>query len=83
MGKGRLVIVATPIGNMGDITARALEALGSCDIVASEDTRKTGIFLKRLGISRPQMSFHSFNEEAAGQRIASEVESGKTVALVS
>jgi 16S rRNA (cytidine1402-2'-O)-methyltransferase len=80
---GRLYIVATPIGNMGDISSRAIEVLGSVDIVASEDTRKTGIMLKRLGISRPQMSFHSFNEEAAGLRIAAELELGKSVALVS
>ncbi|HOG53109.1 MAG TPA: rRNA small subunit methyltransferase 1, partial [Bacillota bacterium] len=83
MGRGRLIIVATPIGNMGDITYRAVETLRGCDLVASEDTRNTGMLLKRLGISKPQMSFHSFNEEAAGVRIAAELEAGKAVALVS
>ncbi len=68
---------------MGDITARAVEVLKSADIVASEDTRTTGIFLSRLGIKRPQLSFHSFNEEAAGMRIVTELELGKNVALVS
>ncbi len=83
MDKGKLHVVATPIGNMGDITARAVEVLKSADIVASEDTRTTGIFLSRLGIKRPQLSFHSFNEEAAGMRIVTELELGKNVALVS
>ncbi len=83
MDKGKLIIVATPIGNMGDITYRAVETLKACDLVASEDTRNTGMLLKKLGISKPQMSFHSFNEEAAGLRIASELEAGKVVALVS
>lgn len=83
MDRGRLVLVATPIGNMGDITRRAMEELSSADIVASEDTRTTGMMLKRLGISRPQMSFHSFNEEAAAQRIVGELEAGRNVALVS
>lgn len=83
MEKGTLILVATPIGNMGDITKRAVEALGSVDLVASEDTRTTGMLLKRLGIVKPQMSFHSFNEEASAQRIVAELSSGKTVALVS
>lgn len=83
MDKGVLILVATPIGNMGDITKRAMEALSSADLVASEDTRTTGMFLKRLGISRPQISFHSFNEEASAQRIVAELEAGKSVALVS
>lgn len=83
MDKGALILVSTPIGNMGDITRRAVEALSSADLVASEDTRTTGMLLKRLGISRPQMSFHSFNEEASAQRIVSELSAGKNVALVS
>ncbi len=83
MDKGTLILVATPIGNMGDITQRAVEALSSADLIASEDTRTTGMMLKRLGIARPQMSFHSFNEEASAQRIVAELSSGKNVALVS
>lgn len=83
MEKGRLIIVATPIGNMGDITKRAVESLVSCDLVASEDTRKTGMLLKSLGIQKSQMSFHSFNEAASSVRIAEELSKGRDVALVS
>ena len=77
-----LYLVATPIGNMGDITLRALETLRAVDTIASEDTRLTGILLKRLGISKPQMSFHEHNEERAGSRIMGLIEQGKSVALV-
>lgn len=83
MAKGVLFLVATPIGNMADITARAIQVLSTADFVASEDTRTTGMLLKRLGLSRPQVCFHSFNEEMASRRIISELEAGKTVALVS
>jgi 16S rRNA (cytidine1402-2'-O)-methyltransferase len=77
-----LYLVATPIGNMGDITLRALETLRSVDMIASEDTRLTGIMLKRLEISKPQLSFHEHNEERAGDRIFGLLEEGKSVALV-
>jgi 16S rRNA (cytidine1402-2'-O)-methyltransferase len=78
-----LYLVATPIGNLGDITLRALEILRSADIIASEDTRKTGILLKHFGISRPQLAFHEHNEDRAGDRIMSLLADGKTVAVVS
>jgi 16S rRNA (cytidine1402-2'-O)-methyltransferase len=77
-----LYLVATPIGNLDDITLRALEVLREVDLVASEDTRKTGVLLKRLGIKKPQLSFHEHNEEAAGAKIISLLEQGKSVALV-
>src|SRR6266446_5626647 len=64
-----LYLVSTPIGNMGDITLRALETLGAVDLVASEDTRKTGLLLKRYDIKKPQLSFHEHNEEQAGSKI--------------
>ncbi len=78
-----LYLVATPIGNMGDITLRALEVLRSVDVVASEDTRKTGLLLKRYEIRKPQIAFHEHNEARAGERIMALLVEGKSVALVS
>jgi 16S rRNA (cytidine1402-2'-O)-methyltransferase len=63
-----LYLVATPIGNMGDITLRALEVLRVVDVVASEDTRKTGLLLKRFDIRKSQIAFHEHNEDRAGGR---------------
>ena len=77
-----LYLVSTPIGNLGDITLRAIDTLKAVDIVASEDTRKTGVLLKRLGIKKPQLSFHEHNEDSAGAKIISLLEQGKSVALV-
>jgi len=78
-----LYLVATPIGNLGDITLRALETLRSVDYIASEDTRKTGRLLKRFEIQTPQISFHEHNKEQAGERIMALLREGKSVALVS
>jgi 16S rRNA (cytidine1402-2'-O)-methyltransferase len=77
-----LYLVATPIGNLGDITLRALETLRTVDYVASEDTRKTGILLKHFEISKPQIAFHEHNETQAGARILDLLRRGKSVALV-
>lgn len=77
-----LYLVATPIGNLGDMTLRALETLRTVDVVASEDTRKTGLLLKHFGIQKPQVSFHEYNEERAGRKIMALLEQGKSVALV-
>jgi 16S rRNA (cytidine1402-2'-O)-methyltransferase len=77
-----LYLVATPIGNLGDITLRALDTLRAVDLVASEDTRKTGLLLKHFDIHKPQLSFHEHNEQRAGQRILSMLEAGQSVALV-
>jgi 16S rRNA (cytidine1402-2'-O)-methyltransferase len=77
-----LYLVATPIGNLGDITLRALETLRAVDLVASEDTRKTGILLKHFEIPKPQISFHEHNEERAGARILALLQAGKSVAVV-
>jgi 16S rRNA (cytidine1402-2'-O)-methyltransferase len=77
-----LYLVATPIGNLGDITLRALETLRSVDLIASEDTRKTGLLLKRYDIEKPQLSFHEYNEERAGERIMALLAQGQSVALV-
>jgi 16S rRNA (cytidine1402-2'-O)-methyltransferase len=77
-----LYLVATPIGNLGDITLRAIDTLKSVDCVASEDTRKTGHLLQHLGIKKPQVSFHEYNEERAGAKLLALLEEGKSVALV-
>lgn len=77
-----LTLVATPIGNLGDITHRALEVLRAVDFVASEDTRKTGLLLNHFGIKKPQIAFHEHNEARAGERIIALLEEGKSVALV-
>jgi 16S rRNA (cytidine1402-2'-O)-methyltransferase len=77
-----LYLVATPIGNLSDITLHALDTLREVDLIASEDTRKTGRLLKHHHISKPQMSFHEHNEEQAGQKIMALLEQGKSVALV-
>ena len=77
-----LYLVATPIGNLGDITLRALETLRQVDVVASEDTRKTGRLLKHFEISKPQLSFHEHNEGKAGQKIINLLAEGKSVAVV-
>jgi 16S rRNA (cytidine1402-2'-O)-methyltransferase len=77
-----LYVVSTPIGNMGDISLRALQTLNQVDVVASEDTRKTGLLLKRHELKKPQISFHEHNEAQAGGRIMGLLEEGKSVALV-
>jgi len=77
-----LYLVATPIGNMGDITLRALDTLREVDVIASEDTRKTGMLLKRLDIKKSQISFHEHNKERVGARILAMMEQGQSVALV-
>jgi 16S rRNA (cytidine1402-2'-O)-methyltransferase len=75
-------LVATPIGNLQDITLRALTILREVDYVASEDTRRTGILLKHFEISKPQIAFHEHNEQQAGQRIEDLLKQGRSVALV-
>jgi 16S rRNA (cytidine1402-2'-O)-methyltransferase len=77
-----LYLVATPVGNLGDITLRALDTLRAVDFVASEDTRKTGLLLKHFEIRKPQIAFHEHNEERAGARIIALLQEGKSVALV-
>ncbi len=77
-----LYLVATPIGNLQDISLRALTVLREVAYVASEDTRRTGMLLKHFEISKPQISFHEHNEEQAGQRIEALLKQGLSVALV-
>ncbi|MBO0780624.1 MAG: 16S rRNA (cytidine(1402)-2'-O)-methyltransferase [Ktedonobacteraceae bacterium] len=77
-----LYLVATPIGNLNDMTLRALETLREVDIIASEDTRKTGLLLKHFQIQKPQMAFHEHNEQRAGERIEELLKAGQRVAVV-
>jgi 16S rRNA (cytidine1402-2'-O)-methyltransferase len=78
-----LTLVSTPIGNLGDITLRALDTLREADLVVSEDTRKTGMMLKHFEISKPQLSFFEGNETRQLSKVMSALNEGKHVALVS
>ena len=80
---GTLYIVATPIGNAGDLAARARDVLQAAAIVAAEDTRRTGQLLARIGVERPILSLHEHNESAQIRRLIGELESGRSIALVS
>lgn len=80
---GRLYVVATPIGNLGDLSARARETLANCALIAAEDTRHTGILLKHFGIATPQLSLHEHNEATRANEIIARLREGKSVALVS
>jgi 16S rRNA (cytidine1402-2'-O)-methyltransferase len=75
--------VATPIGNLEDITLRALRTLKECDAVAAEDTRRTGQLLKHFGISKPLLSHFKFNEARSGGEILERLRRGEKIALVS
>ncbi|MDD9910152.1 MAG: 16S rRNA (cytidine(1402)-2'-O)-methyltransferase [Ahrensia sp.] len=78
-----LYCVATPIGNLGDITIRALEVLAACDVIACEDTRTSGVLLKRYGIDRPKLSYNEHNADHRGQELLGRIENGGSVALIS
>jgi 16S rRNA (cytidine1402-2'-O)-methyltransferase len=79
---GTLYFVATPIGNLGDITLRALETLRQVDYVVSEDTRRTGLLLKHFEIQKPQISYYEYKERLVAPRIVHLLEEGKSVAVV-
>lgn len=82
-GAGCLFIVATPIGNLGDLSARAIETLTTVDVIAAEDTRRTGALLTHLGIKKKMHSLHAHNEAKQVDRIIAELLAGLSVALVS
>lgn len=82
MADPKLYLLSTPIGNLSDITLRAIEVLKSVDLVASEDTRRTGILLKHVGVSKPQICFHQHNQVRVVDRILAHVKAGRSVALV-
>lgn len=79
----KLFIVPTPVGNLGDITLRAVETLRTADLILAEDTRTSSVLLDHLGISKPLQSYHKFNEHTATERIADTIEKGLTVVLIS
>ncbi len=82
MTSGRLVVVSTPIGNLDDLSARAAEALRSADLVAAEDTRRTGRLLAHIGAETPQTSYHDHNAAERAPELVGRIEDGTTVALV-
>lgn len=81
--RGMLYIVATPIGNLQDISLRAIDALRSADLIACEDTRHSSILLKAHGITTPTTSYHSYSSRAKGERLIDELRAGKRIALIS
>ncbi len=78
----RLYIIPTPVGNLKDITLRAVEILKDVDLVLAEDTRKSGILLKHYDIGTPLSSHHKFNEHRESERICRQIASGRKVALI-
>ncbi len=76
-------MVATPIGNLADLTERARALLGAVDVIACEDTRTTGAMLHRLGLHRPLVAYHDHNEIEAAEGLADQIAAGRSVALVS
>ncbi|KKS06686.1 MAG: Ribosomal RNA small subunit methyltransferase I [candidate division WWE3 bacterium GW2011_GWE1_41_27] len=83
MSDSKLYIVSTPIGNMSDITLRALEVLKSVDLILSEDTRETDKLLKKYGFSKPQISYRDQNHTRVIEQIKDMLKNGKSLALVS
>jgi 16S rRNA (cytidine1402-2'-O)-methyltransferase len=80
---GALFIVATPIGNLSDISSRALETLRAADLIACEDTRQTLKLLNHFGIQKSLVSYHDFNEEKKAAELGGRIQDGLKVALVS
>ena len=80
---GKLIIVPTPVGNLDDITIRALNTLKSADLILAEDTRQSGKLLKHYSISTKMRSYHAYNEHAKLQTIVSAIQTNTTTALIS
>lgn len=80
---GKLYIVPTPVGNLEDITLRALSVLKKCDLILAEDTRTSGFLLKHFGIETRMQSHHKFNEHQTAERIVERLRGDETIALIS
>lgn len=80
---GKLFLVPTPIGNLSDMTYRAVETLKSSDLILAEDTRNSGVLLKHFEISTPMRSYHAHNEHKVTDEIVEQLKQGKTYALIS
>ena len=80
---GCLFLVATPIGNLGDLSRRATETISQCDLIACEDTRVSGKLLHHLQITKPLVSYREENEKTKCVEIAEQIESGQNIALIS
>ncbi|HZP59455.1 MAG TPA: 16S rRNA (cytidine(1402)-2'-O)-methyltransferase [Opitutaceae bacterium] len=79
---GTLYVVATPIGNLADLTERSRALIGAVDLVACEDTRTTGALLTRLGLHRELFAYHEHNETEAAEKLAADLAAGRSIALV-
>src|SRR6266576_5386437 len=77
-----LYVVATPIGNLGDITLRALDVLRDVDLVAAEDTRHSGLLLRHFGINKPLISYHEHNEAMRTAQLIERLTAGEKIALI-
>lgn len=82
-GSGKLFIVPTPVGNLGDMTPRGIEVLKSASLVLAEDTRTSSTLMKQFGICTPMLSHHKFNEHESVKKIVERIKSGETIALIS
>ena len=80
---GKLYIVPTPVGNLEDMTMRAIRILKEADYILAEDTRTSGVLLKHFEISTPMQSHHKFNEHESVEKVADRIEAGQTFALIS
>ena len=80
---GKLYIVPTPVGNLGDMTPRAIEVLKTVDLILAEDTRTSAVLLKHCGISTPMRSHHKFNEHEAASAVVAQLQGGAVMALIS
>ena len=80
---GKLFVVPTPVGNLSDMTPRAIEVLSKCDLILAEDTRTSSVIMRHFGITTPMISNHKFNEHNIIQNITNKLLSGENIALIS